>query len=151
MASLGSPWLDGRCGSPAQCAGSSGQGHVAECARGARLLLMQQALSLASGSSFILELLPYALDGIAIFLLAQNRTQADLFCGTAGSGSCPGVNHKCRYRILRLALPEPHSVCPALQGKHTVPHIFIGGQFVGGADELDALESSGQLAARLGA
>ncbi|KAL4421871.1 hypothetical protein ABPG77_003673 [Micractinium sp. CCAP 211/92] len=36
-------------------------------------------------------------------------------------------------------------------GKHTVPHIFIGGQFIGGADELDALESSGQLAARLGA
>ncbi|KAL4444157.1 hypothetical protein ABPG75_011894 [Micractinium tetrahymenae] len=36
-------------------------------------------------------------------------------------------------------------------GKHTVPYIFINGQFLGGADELEALESSGQLAARLGA
>lgn len=36
-----------------------------------------------------------------------------------------------------------------MQGKRTVPIIFLGGSFVGGADDLSALEASGQLDARL--
>lgn len=38
-----------------------------------------------------------------------------------------------------------------VQGKHTVPSVWIGGQFVGGADELAELQRSGQLQQRLGA
>lgn len=34
-------------------------------------------------------------------------------------------------------------------GKRTVPQIFIGGQYVGGSDELHALESQGKLDALL--
>lgn len=44
----------------------------------------------------------------------------------------------------------PFSRPPALQGKRTVPQIFINGAFIGGAEELDQLASSGQLAQRLG-
>lgn len=46
-------------------------------------------------------------------------------------------------------LPLPPSPLP-LQGKRTVPQIFINGAFIGGAEELDQLASSGQLAQRLG-
>jgi glutaredoxin 3 len=35
-------------------------------------------------------------------------------------------------------------------GRRTVPQIFIGGEAIGGYDELAALDKSGQLAAKLG-
>ena len=35
-------------------------------------------------------------------------------------------------------------------GRRTVPQIFIGGESIGGYDELAALDQSGQLAAKLG-
>ena len=39
--------------------------------------------------------------------------------------------------------------CVCRRGKHTVPVIFLGGQFVGGADQLAEMEASGQLEQRL--
>jgi glutaredoxin 3 len=36
-------------------------------------------------------------------------------------------------------------------GRRTVPQIFIGGEAIGGYDELAALDKSGQLSAKLGA
>jgi glutaredoxin 3 len=36
-----------------------------------------------------------------------------------------------------------------ITGRHTVPHIFIGGQHVGGCDDLMALDRRGALDALL--
>ena len=36
-----------------------------------------------------------------------------------------------------------------MQGKHTVPNVWINGKFVGGADDLEQLESSGNKACEL--
>ena len=36
-----------------------------------------------------------------------------------------------------------------MQVKSTVPNVWIGGAFVGGADELGEMDRSGQLAAQL--
>ena len=40
--------------------------------------------------------------------------------------------------------PRPAVLCPA-QGATTVPRVFIDGKFIGGADDLQALERSGEL------
>jgi glutaredoxin 3 len=41
--------------------------------------------------------------------------------------------------------PQRRREMTARAGRHTVPQIFIGGQAVGGSDELHALEENGEL------
>lgn len=66
----------------------------------------------------------------------------------------PGWRLRPHAALLRLpcspTLPAHPPHRSALQGKRTVPQIFIGGAFIGGAEELEQLASSGQLAQRLG-
>jgi glutaredoxin 3 len=43
------------------------------------------------------------------------------------------------------AQPERRAEMVTRSGRRTVPQIFIGGQHVGGSDDLHALEAAGQL------
>lgn len=54
------------------------------------------------------------------------------------------------FQHLPTQAPHSSSAPLPMQGRRTVPQIFIGGAFIGGAEELDQLASSGQLAQRLG-
>jgi glutaredoxin 3 len=47
--------------------------------------------------------------------------------------------------------PERREQMVALTGRRTVPQIFIGGMYVGGCDELVALDQRGGLVPLLGA
>lgn len=43
-----------------------------------------------------------------------------------------------------------YSEIKAQTGCQTVPQVFIGGEFIGGFDDLNALKASGELDAKLG-
>jgi len=45
---------------------------------------------------------------------------------------------------------KKHEMLSRANGSHTVPQIFIDDEHIGGCDDLYALESSGQLDAKLG-
>ena len=46
--------------------------------------------------------------------------------------------------------PEKRAEMQTRSGRRTVPQIFIGGQHVGGCDDLHALDAAGKLDALLG-
>jgi len=43
------------------------------------------------------------------------------------------------------AVPGARNEMQARSGRHTVPQIFIGGEHIGGAEDLEALDEAGRL------
>lgn len=77
---------------------------------------------------------------------------ASAFCGYCAAAKRLLQHKQLSYtEIDVLADPGKRDEMIARSGRNTVPQIFIGGRHVGGFDDLNLLEESGELDALIGA
>jgi monothiol glutaredoxin len=73
-------------------------------------------------------------------------------CGFSASASSMLAGHGARFHHVDVLLdPEVREAVKAYSSWPTLPQVYVGGEFLGGADILRELHESGELATRLAA
>jgi monothiol glutaredoxin len=85
-------------------------------------------------------------------VLFMKGSPAAPMCGFSASAASILAGHGATIRHVDVLLdPEVREAVKAFSSWPTLPQVYLGGEFVGGADILRELHESGELATRLAA